>query len=78
MLSQEKKIIQNPEGFTFSSDDLQQSPSQNGSTYESNHVEDAVFGGISEDGPNYRNVCPYPDKPSIQIDPKDFKIDLLN
>lgn len=49
----EKKSAQDPEGF---SDGLQRPPSQNGSIYASSHVEDAVFGEVTEDGPNYRNV----------------------
>ncbi|EEU46185.1 uncharacterized protein NECHADRAFT_38659 [Fusarium vanettenii 77-13-4] len=49
----EKKPAQDSEGF---SDGLQSPPSQNGSTYASSHVEDAVFGEVTEDGPNYRNV----------------------
>ncbi|UPK90571.1 hypothetical protein LCI18_001506 [Fusarium solani-melongenae] len=49
----EKKSAQDSEGF---SDGLQSPPSENGSTYASSHVEDAVFGEVTEDGPNYRNV----------------------
>ncbi|KAJ4229816.1 hypothetical protein FSOLCH5_003181 [Fusarium solani] len=49
----EKKPAQDSEGF---SDGLQSPPSQNGSIYASSHVEDAVFGEVTEDGPNYRNV----------------------
>ncbi|RSL43080.1 hypothetical protein CEP51_016406 [Fusarium floridanum] len=49
----ETKPAQDSEGF---SDGLQCPPSQNGSTYASSHVEDAVFGEVTEKGPNYRNV----------------------
>ncbi|KAJ3524094.1 hypothetical protein NM208_g12188 [Fusarium decemcellulare] len=49
----DSKPVQDPESL---SDGLQRTPSQNGSTYESSHVEDAVFGEVSEGGPNYRNV----------------------
>ena len=34
-------------------------PSQVGQVYEDQYYEnDAVFGEITGDGPNYRNVCP--------------------
>ncbi|KAM5351247.1 hypothetical protein ACJ41O_003970 [Fusarium nematophilum] len=51
-----EKVAQDSEGL---SDGLQRTPSvgsRNGSTYESSHVEDAVFGEVSEGGPNYRNL----------------------
>lgn len=49
-----EKVAQDSEGF---SDGLQRPESQHGSTYVSSHLEDAVFGEVSEGGPNYRNVC---------------------
>ena len=48
-----EKVERDPESL---SDGLQRPASQSGSTYESSHVEDAVFGEVSEGGPNYRNV----------------------
>lgn len=49
-----EKVAHDSEGF---SDGLQRPDSQHGSTYPSSHMEDAVFGEVSEGGPNYRNVC---------------------
>ncbi|KAF4452873.1 neutral amino acid permease [Fusarium albosuccineum] len=50
----EKKPIQDPEGLT---DGLERTPSQGSQAGEtSTTVEDAVFGEVSEGGPNYRNV----------------------
>lgn len=50
-MSYEKK---QEEGFA-PKDDLAPVPSYRGEVLEGSH--DAVFGEITEDGPNYRNVC---------------------
>ncbi|KAM5341952.1 hypothetical protein ACJ41O_014983 [Fusarium nematophilum] len=54
MMFKKEKAHQDPEGL---SDGIQRTPSQcsqNGET--SSHIQDAVFGEVSEGGPNYRNV----------------------
>ncbi|KAF4982339.1 hypothetical protein FZEAL_2015 [Fusarium zealandicum] len=53
MAYKEKKSTQDPENL---SDETFRTPSQAGSTYASSNIEDAVFGEVSEGGPNYRNV----------------------
>ncbi|KAI5456758.1 transmembrane amino acid transporter protein-domain-containing protein [Mariannaea sp. PMI_226] len=49
-----EKVATDSEGF---SDGLERYPSENGGVvHNTNHVEDAVFGDVSENGPNYRNL----------------------
>ncbi|KAI5460873.1 transmembrane amino acid transporter protein-domain-containing protein [Mariannaea sp. PMI_226] len=52
MLSPKEKAAQDSEGL---SDGLQRYPSENGELSQP-HVEDAVFGEVSKDGPNYRSL----------------------